>query len=111
MRKNGKYRSYPLSRRGFVWFGVAALLGSKQALAQVQSPPSAHFVDCTGLIPKKSSKEDARHRVNADRLKNCGSCRFFLPPDQCVLVEGATTEGSVCALWAKNDSRPIGCRP
>lgn len=89
---------------GAIWLGLA----NTSALAQ-QRAPSA--VPCSALIPQKSSKADARHQLRSSGGKRCDNCRLFLPPDQCVVVEGPTTPDSSCALWAGIGGGRRGCDP
>jgi hypothetical protein len=66
---------------------------------------------CLTVVPKKSLKAEARHRTASNSSKSCATCRMFLAPDECVVVEGKTTADSVCALWADKSERRLGCMP
>ncbi len=93
-------------RAGAIWFGLTAT----SALAQQPRTPSAG-VPCAALIPQKSSKADARHQVRSGNGKRCDNCRLFMPPDQCVVVEGPTSADSSCALWAAKSGNGRSCDP
>jgi uncharacterized 2Fe-2S/4Fe-4S cluster protein (DUF4445 family) len=89
---------------GAAWL---CLTGSA-ALAQQQAQAG---VPCSTLIPKKSSQADVRHQVRSLTGKRCDNCRLFLPPDQCVVVEGPISADGSCSLWAELGNRPRGCVP
>jgi hypothetical protein len=64
------------------------------------------------MVPRKATKESVEHQTPSRSGKRCDKCRLFLPPDQCVVVEGPTTADSSCDLWADKTGRtPIPCRP
>jgi hypothetical protein len=83
-------------------FGVAAA----PALAQQSGGNNG----CSTVIPQKSPKDLARHISHNNSYRSCGNCRFFLSPDQCVVVEGQTSLESSCSLWAQRGGQ-IGCTP
>ena len=102
-----------LSRRRLLQAGAgAACLGVAWSDASAEEQRTAQGgVSCASMIPKKSSQADARYRSQVWSGQNCGRCRLFLPPDQCVAVEGPVATESGCALWAENGNRRIGCTP
>jgi hypothetical protein len=87
---------------------AAACLGVAAAPALAQ--PTGGQVGCSAVIPQKSPKDLARHISHNNSYRSCGNCRFFLSPDQCVVVEGQTSLESSCSLWAQRGGQ-IGCRP
>jgi hypothetical protein len=111
MPNDSKSSPPALSRRALLMTAgtaVAACLGVAAAPARAQ--PNQSDISCATLIPQRSSKEQARHASNNNSYRNCGNCRFFLSPDQCVVVEGQTTPDSSCSLWAQRGGQ-IGCKP
>ena len=112
MPNNPKSLHPALSRRALLksagTAAAAACLGVAAVPAQAQ--PSGGEVGCSTLIPQKSPKDLARHVSHNNSYRSCGNCRFFLAPDQCVVVEGETSMDSSCSLWAQRGG-PIGCRP
>lgn len=82
----------------------AALAGS--AIAEQQPDERS----CSQTYPHKTSKEAARHAAFSDSYHRCGNCRFFMEPDRCIIVEGATSSTSTCSLWAERGGQ-IGCTP
>ena len=88
---------------------AAACLGVAAAVPALAQPNSSE-AGCSTLIPRKSPKDLARHVSHNNSFRSCGNCRFFLSPDQCVVVEGQTSLASSCSLWAQRGGQ-IGCRP
>lgn len=80
---------------------VLAASGAVPALAQVTRPAPLSSENCLSVIPRKSSKEAAEHKEGRRSGTTCSRCRFFVAPDQCLVVEGSTTPESSCALWAE----------
>jgi len=87
---------------------AAACLGVAAVPALAQS--SGGDAGCSTLIPRKSPKDVARHISHNNSYRSCGNCRFFLAPNQCVVVEGQTSQESSCSLWAQRGGQ-IGCKP
>lgn len=101
-----------LSRRRLLQSSLSVATGCLGA-ALAGSAMAQHGADdrsCSKVFPQKSSKEAARHAPFSDSYRRCGNCRFFLEPDHCILVEGPTTPGSTCSLWAELGGQ-IGCTP
>lgn len=105
-----------LSRRGLLETAVAAVaaaclgLSSSGASAQENRADSSG-ASCWTLVPKKSSKVEARHQSPSRSGKSCAGCRLFLAPEDCVVVEGPTTADSSCALWTDRGTGRLGCVP
>lgn len=100
-----------LLRAGIYVAGSSGLVGAlSNAFAQGQNvgQDSSH---CSTLVPKRVSKTEAEHQTPSTSSKRCDTCRLFLPPDQCVVVEGPTTADSTCELWADKRTRALGCIP
>ncbi|WP_041801658.1 hypothetical protein [Rhodopseudomonas palustris] len=102
-----------LSRRkiltGAGFAAGAACLGLAVSAAAAQ--PGAGQIGCSQLIPKKAAKHDVHHVARVNSFKRCETCRMFLSPDQCIVVEGRTNADSVCELWAIRGGGRIGCVP
>ena len=49
----------------------------------------------------KVSMEGANYRSAGDDGRSCSNCAQFMPPDQCMLVDGNISPGGVSDLWSK----------
>jgi hypothetical protein len=116
MTAEPKRNSARLSRRSLLGTlaiapGAASLcLFSNIALAQDHRTDQNGAL-CSTLVPKKSSKADVRHQSPSNSGKSCAGCRLFMPPEDCVVVEGTTTANSSCALWTDKANGRLGCIP
>jgi len=106
-------RGDALSRRLLLQAGLGAAGVACLGRSAAAEPPrmAQGGVPCASVIPKKSSQADARYSNQSWSGRSCGTCRMFLAPDQCVVVEGPVSQYSGCALWAENGNRRIGCIP
>jgi hypothetical protein len=98
-----------LSRRALLKTAGTAAAAVCLGVAAAQAQQGGQ-VGCSTLIPQKSPKDLARHISHNNSFRSCGNCRFFQAPDQCVVVEGQTSNDSSCSLWAQRGGQ-IGCKP
>jgi hypothetical protein len=66
------------------------------------------FVDQPRLTEPKLSKDTVQYRGRMSADHRCGTCRRFVPPADCLLVEGQITAQGLCDLASVDQDRPLG---
>jgi hypothetical protein len=86
MKRNQALGSTQVSRRMLLAAGVAA--GSAALLATSDANATVRL-----------SKSTVRFSTVSSNGKNCGSCKLFLAPSDCVFVEGPVLPDCTCWIW------------
>ena len=90
MNKIHTLGSSQVSRRMLLTGGLAA--GSASFLAATDA-------NATVKVPKTS----VRFSAASSSGKNCGSCKLFIAPSDCMFVQGPTNPEGTCWIWSSKN--------
>ena len=87
-----------VSRRRMIQVSAAGTIFTAAASSLAVAEDSGEGITKTKW--KKSSKEAAGY-IERDRpaAQECGSCHFFLDPDECIIVEGPVSPWGYCNFY------------
>jgi hypothetical protein len=95
--------------QGGVWAGAAVLAGLASGPAAAFGPaPGQNWAEWANAnTPKKSTQTDADYRVAGLGGRRCATCRNFMPPHGCAVVQGACGPDGVCKLYYGEQRRLV----